>query len=200
MKPIGKSERVNRLFKSRGPQGHFRRLPFHCGANLQSEGAFGRSADVTGRLIDAADGTPDELQVENPEGEFARNLARQTQAEKARYEWQARQRLLRAQNSRGRRSLTFYPRQLVHFWRSQESGKGKHAPGTKKGRFLGPARVLATETRRSESGELRPGSSVWLVRGRQLLKCAPEQLRHASQREELIEALSEDKNKKIPWT
>ena len=45
---------------------------------------------------------------------------------------------------------------------------------------------------------LRPGSAVWVVRGRQLLKCSPEQLRHASPREELLEALSEDT--KVPWT
>ena len=160
--------------------------------------AFGRSVDVTGRLVNASNGTPDELQIESAEGEFARNLARQAQAEKAHCDWQARQRLLRAQNSRGRWKLEFHPGQLVYFWRSQESGRGKHAPGTKKGRFLGPARVLATETRRSDSGELRPGSSVWLVRGRQLIKCAPEQLRLASQREELIEALAEDT--KVPWT
>ena len=160
--------------------------------------AFGRNADVTGRLINAADGQPDEFQVENPEGEFARNVERQARAERAHSDWQAHQRILRAQNSRGRRTLVFHPGQMVFFWRSQESGRGKHAPGTKKGRFLGPARILATETRRDESGALRPGSAVWLVRGRQLVKCAPEQLRHASQREELVEALSEDN--KIPWT
>ena len=160
--------------------------------------AFGRNADVTGRLINAADGQPDEFQVENPEGEFARNVERQARAERAHSDWQAHQRILRAQDSRGRRTLVFHPGQMVFFWRSQESGKGKHAPGTKKGRFLGPARILATETRRDESGALRPGSAVWLVRGRQLVKCAPEQLRHASQREELVEALSEDT--KIPWT
>ena len=160
--------------------------------------AFGRSVDVTGRLVNAASGVPDEIQIENPEGEFQRNVERQAQAEKAHSEWQAKQRILRAQNSRGRRLEVFQPGQLVYFWRSQESGQHRNSPGSKKGRFLGPARILAMETRTDEAGAVRPGSSVWLVRGRQLLKCAPEQLRLASAREELIETLTEDN--KTPWT
>ena len=160
--------------------------------------AFGRGVDVTGQLLDATSGQPDELQIENPSGEFARNVARQAQAEKAHSEWQAQQRLQRASNSRGRRVQSFHPGDLVFFWRSQESGKSRASPGSKKGRFLGPARILAMETRTDEAGTRRPGSAVWLVRGRQLLKCAPEQLRHASTREELVEALTEDGQ--VPWT
>ena len=160
--------------------------------------AFGRGADATGRLVDSACSVPDELQIENPEKEFERNIQRQASAEKAHSEWQASQRLLRAQHSRGRPVLNYVPGDLVYFWRTQESGQSKKATSSKRGRFLGPARVLATETRRSETGELRPGSAVWLVRGRQLLKCAPEQLRPASSREELVEALAEDKQ--VPWT
>ena len=138
------------------------------------------------------------FQVENPQGELERTIQRQVAAEKAHTEWQAHQRLLRAQHSKGRRLLDFRPGELVYFWRTQESNKSKASPGTRKGRFLGPGRILATETRRSESGELRPGSAVWIVRGRQLLKCAPEQIRRASAREELLEAITEDT--KIPWT
>ncbi|CAE7473278.1 GIP, partial [Symbiodinium microadriaticum] len=119
-------------------------------------------------------------------------------AEKAHSEWQAKQRLLRAQHSRSRPAYDFRPGELVYFWRTQESGKHKNAPGSRKGRFLGLARVLATETRRGPEGENRPGSAVWLVRGRQLIKCAPEHLRHASTREELIEALTEENT--TPWT
>ena len=161
--------------------------------------AFGRAADTTGRLINEAHSLPDELQIENADGEFEKNVQRQSSAEKAFSEWQAHQRILRASHSRARPNRDYIPGELVYFWRTQESGKHKVAPGTHKGRFLGPARVLATETRRDEQGLLRPGSAVWLVRGRQLIKCAPEHLRHASTREELIESLSSS-DQKIPWT
>ena len=161
--------------------------------------AFGRAADTTGRLINEAHGMPDELQVENADGEFERNVQRQSAAEKAFSDWQAHQRLLRAAHSRARPVRDYLPGELVYFWRTQESGKHKTAPGTHKGRFLGPARVLATETKRDAQGQLRPGSAIWLVRGRQLIKCAPEHLRHASPREELIESLT-SQEQRVPWT
>ena len=66
------------------------------------------------------------------------------------------------------------------------------------GKFLGPARVLATETRSNPDGSIRPGSIVWLYRSGRLLKAAPEQLRPASWREEAWVDLSEDQP--IPWT
>ena len=88
----------------------------------------------------------------------------------------------------------------MFFWRTQESGQGRTAPGSKHGRFLGPARILATEGRK-EDGTLRPGSSIWLVRGRSLMKCSPEQLRHASDREAHLEALAtRTAEGGTPWT
>ncbi|CAE7348582.1 RE1 [Symbiodinium sp. KB8] len=91
------------------------------------------------------------------------------------------------------------PGDLVFFWRSQGGGQGRTQPGNKHGSFLGPARVLACETRRDSDGNARPGSAIWCVRGRRLLKCSPEQLRHASEREELVEALTEGAEA-TPWT
>ena len=44
------------------------------------------------------------------------------------------------------------------------------------------------------------GSAVWCVKGRRLLKCAPEQLRPASGREELLEHLSHTISETAPWT
>ena len=41
---------------------------------------------------------------------------------------------------------------------------------------------------------------MWLVKGRSLLKCAPEQLRRATEREELVEALSDPAQQKLTWT
>ena len=86
----------------------------------------------------------------------------------------------------------------MYFWRSQVSGQSRKSPGDKKGQFLGPARILATETKRDADGALQPSSSVRLVRGRSLIKCAAEQIRRASIREELIESM--DQSAQVPWT
>ena len=156
--------------------------------------ALGRTPDETGRIIDATQSVPPELMVENACGEFERNVQRMAEAEKSHAEWHARQRLNRARNSRSKPCYNYEPGELVYFWRTQEAGK----KGPKLGRFPGPARVLATEKRRESDGSLRPGSAVWVVRGRSLLKCCPEQLRRASTREELIENLSAQE--KTPWS
>ena len=86
---------------------------------------------------------------------------------------------------------------LVYYWRKQLP---KSMSGNKNGGFLGRARILVTETKRDTDGKLTPGSAIWVVRGRRLLKCTPEHLRHATQREELLEHLVEDMDKKAPWT
>ncbi|CAE7903842.1 unnamed protein product, partial [Symbiodinium sp. KB8] len=160
--------------------------------------ALGRNADETDRLVADSHRLPPDLLVENAAGEFHRDVQRRAAAEKAHSEWHARQRLLRAQHSRPQRVYDYVPGELVFFWRSQESNKSRRSPGGKHGRFLGPARILATETRRDDDGHLRPGSSVWCIRGKQLIKCCPEQLRRASEREALVEELSTDV--KVPWT
>ncbi|CAE7292450.1 RE1 [Symbiodinium sp. KB8] len=161
---------------------------------------IGRGADDTDRFVEAGQGLPPGLLVENPEGEFARAAKRRAEAEKIHADWNARQRIGRAVNSRHRPCYNYVPGELVFFWRSQESGKGRRQPGTRQGRFLGPARILATETRKSDAGELSPGGAVWLVRGRNLIKCAPEQLRRATEREEILEGLSAQAGQPTPWT
>ncbi|CAE7357392.1 RE1 [Symbiodinium sp. CCMP2592] len=160
--------------------------------------ALGQAPDISGRMDFSGKAMPPELLVENPTGEFARSIERQRTAEQALSEWQAKQRLSRAAHSRGRRVLDFVPGELVFFWRSQVSGQSRREPGDRHGQFLGPARVLATETKRDDQGHLMPSSSVWLVRGRSLLKCAAEQVRRASAREELIESLNQ--TDPVPWT
>ena len=160
--------------------------------------ALGQSPDEQGRLHTGSHSVPPELLTESADGEFSRAVARRAAAEKAHADWTAHQRLLRAQNSRARPCYNYQPGELVFFWRSQEANKSQRQPGGKHGRFLGPARILAVETRRQEDGSLHPGGAVWLVRGRNLIKCSPEQLRRASQREELIEAMLPDS--RTPWT
>ncbi|CAE7036286.1 RE1, partial [Symbiodinium sp. CCMP2456] len=162
---------------------------------------FGRSPDITGRLVATPHQVPDELVVESACEDFERSARLRAEAEKAHAQWHTEQRISRALNSRTKPVYDYRPGDLIYFWRSQESGQGRKKPGTKHGRYLGPARVLATETRKESDGTLRPGSAVWCVRGRSLIKCCPEQLRHASEREELLEGLSrEHGQEETPWT
>eukprot|EP00439_Symbiodinium_sp_Y106_P024975 s3776_g3.t1 len=159
---------------------------------------LGQAPDAANRHIPNLQQQVEEPILNNTAEEFKREAARRAAAEKALCDWQAQQRVTRAMNSRTRKLCIYRPGDLVYFWRTQESGQHKRHPGTTQGRFLGPARVLAMETRRTAEGEERPGHAIWLVRGRSLLKCAPEQLRPASQREELLDSFSQEQA--TPWT
>ena len=161
---------------------------------------LGQAPDESGRFIPRSSQVHPNLLVENPTGEFERSVRLRAEAEKALADWSTQQRLQRAKHSRHRPCFNFIPGELVYYWRSQDANKGRRQPGGKHGRFLGPARILATESRRTEDGSIKPGGSVWLVKGRSLLKCAPEQLRRATEREELIEALSDPAQQKLTWT
>ena len=163
--------------------------------------AFGRSPDATGRLGGGPQELPDELLVESDTQDFERTLQRRAAAEKALADWQAAQRLSRARNSRARPLPDFEPGELVYFWRTQDATQGRRSPGSRRGRFLGPARILAMEQRTAEDGTRRVAGAIWLVRGRNLLKCSPEQLRRASPREELLEGLAGQHGEETtPWT
>ena len=158
---------------------------------------LGCAPDETGRFIRSLTGTPWEPLLENPDGEFQRATELRRIAERSLVDWQAAERVKRALNSRSQRRLIFHPGDLVYFWRKQT---GQGSPAGKNGMFLGPARILATETRRQPDGSLRPGSAVWCVRGRRLIKCSPEQLRPATGREELVEHLYQGSADATPWT
>ena len=82
---------------------------------------------------------------------------------------------------------------MVYIWRKQLTWVDAQQNKIGQGRFVGPARILATEQKRDS-----PGSSVWLVRGRRLLKCCPEQLRHASVREKILTELH-DQHQVLQW-
>ena len=147
--------------------------------------ALGRAPDATGRLFPCGPSECPELLVENASGEMDRQLQRMQSAEKAFLEWTASQRLQKAKNSKPRDVTNYEPGDLVYVWRKQVSGQA----AIKGGSFVGPARILAVEQHRSPDGTLKQGSSIWCVRGRRLLKCSPEQLRRASEREVLLEEL-----------
>lgn len=157
---------------------------------------LGRAPDETGRFVTSLTGEEFETFLENPNMEFELGIHRMKQAEQALSEWQAHQRVNRALNSRPQRMRLYYPGDLVYFWRKQVSNQntGKH------GQFVGPGRILATETKRDADGQLAPSSSVWVVRGRRLLKCSVDQLRPASRREHLLEHLGGGGDPEAPWT
>ncbi|CAL1156473.1 unnamed protein product, partial [Cladocopium goreaui] len=147
--------------------------------------ALGRAPDATGRLFPCGPSECPELLVENASGEMDRQLQRMQSAEKAFLEWTASQRLQKAKNSKPRDVTNYEPGDLVYVWRKQVSSQA----AIKGGSFVGPARILAVEQHRSPDGTHKQGSSIWCVRGRRLLKCSPEQLRRASEREVLLEEL-----------
>ena len=159
--------------------------------------AFGRSPGKDGELHSEEFQDFPILTERGLSAEFGDDVKAMASAEKAFIDAQASQRLQRAARSGGRALRQFYPGDLVFYWRKQVT-KNHGASRFGSGRYLWPARVLATETRRDESGECRPGSVVWLYRAGRLLKAAPEQLRPASAREEAWQELKDDRP--IPWT
>ena len=159
--------------------------------------AMGRSPDEWGHLFESKIKDYPIHPQEMADGGFAENIRAMAVAEQQFSEFQAGQRLARAQAAGNRPLKSFCPGDLVFYWRKQvPGGAGKGFSWT--GQFVGPARVLATETRVEEDGSLRAGSIVWLHHAGRLLKAAPEQLRGASEREQAIEELKGPLE--IPWT
>eukprot|EP00435_Cladocopium_sp_Y103_P017346 s510_g4.t1 len=156
---------------------------------------LGRAPDETGRFVHSLTGQQVDNLLNNPSEEFEKDIERQKVAEQALSDWQAQERIKRALNSRAQRAYDYRPGDLVYFWRKQV----KSQAAGKNGMFLGPARVLATESKRNDKGELAASSSIWCVRGRRLIKCCPEQLRRASSREELLEHIADPQNEGAPW-
>ena len=157
--------------------------------------AAGRTPDEDMRMFESTEEKPLNNDVLE-DGGFGQNIRAMCLAEKTFIDEQARQRVQRAQAMGHRKSQYFVPGDLVFYWRKQQAGK-QHA-NFPKGRFLGPARILATESRKDSEGVLRPGSVIWLHRAGRLLRAAPEQLRRASPREELVESLKGPVE--LPWT
>ena len=157
---------------------------------------MGRAPDDEGRFFAAPRALTEDLCCEGPREENVRSHQLRQQAEMRFIEWTGQQRLSRAQNSKAKIRPVYHPGDLVYIWRRQvplKEAKNKHGTG----RFIGPARILATERERDADGALKTGSSIWLVRGRRLLKCCVEQLRHASQREHILQELYDAEPQ--PW-
>jgi hypothetical protein len=157
--------------------------------------ALGRAPDEHQRMFECDDVKP-VLPSVLADGGFQEDATMRCKAEKAFAEEQAKRRLERAARMGHRRAQVYVPGDLVYYWRKQLQPGDRTSFQT--GKFLGPARVIATETRKDEDGILRPGSVVWVHRGGRLLRCAPEQLRKASPHEQQIEELHGPVE--LPWT
>ncbi|CAE6958741.1 RE1 [Symbiodinium sp. CCMP2592] len=81
--------------------------------------AFGRSPDITGRIIASPNQVPDELVVESACEDFEKSARLRAEAEKAHVQWHAEQRISRALNSRAKPVFDYRPGDLIYFWRSQ---------------------------------------------------------------------------------
>lgn len=130
------------------------------------------------------------------DGGFREDHKVRCRAEQCFSQEQAKRRIERAERMGHRRAQVFLPGDIVFYWRNQVPLKDKTTQRV--GRFLGPARVIATETRRDNQGEMRPGSIVWLHRAGRLIRAAPEQLRPASPLEIQIEEFKGPVE--LPWT
>ena len=136
----------------------------------------------------------DEQQSRSITVSMAERLARQQSAMKAWLQAEAESRVERAQNRRTRVVQHWTPRTRVCYWRGDvpRTGslptirKGSTAILNKhKGAWLGPATVLAQEMSRSQEQHEKVHGAVWIVVQGRLLRCAPEHLRHLSERESL---------------
>eukprot|EP00435_Cladocopium_sp_Y103_P071048 s167_g36.t1 len=161
--------------------------------------AMGRVPDEWGRLFDSeVQGHPIHPHLMVDAG-FAENIHAMATAEQSFSKFQAAERISRAMAAGQRQMKSFVPGDLVFYWRKQVPAKeGDKSGFSWTGQFVGPARVLAVETRQDPDGSLRPGSVVWIHKSGRLLRAAPEQLRAASQREVAIESLKGPVQ--IPWT
>ena len=119
--------------------------------------ALGHNPDQVGPVLETINQAPVAMLWEDPQGEIERSARLRAQAEAAHASWVAQQRIVRAQNSRSQPLLDYQAGELVYLWRSQTGQQGRRQPGDKHGRFIGPARILATEKKRDEQGSLVAG-------------------------------------------
>ena len=159
--------------------------------------AFGRAPDALGHLGESKLRDCPILTENGISAEFGVDIRAMLSAEKAFLEEQAKARLERALRSGVRRMSHIHPGDLVFVWRIANNKK-EGPRQLQRGKFLSPCRVLAVETRTDPKGCLVPGSVVWLYRGGNLIKAAPQQLRPATPREEALSEACDPKP--IPWT
>lgn len=151
--------------------------------------AFGRQPSIPGRFHQ--NGYDDSWFTSSgvPGSNMAGNLALRVKAQQTFLKHQAYEQISRAANAKTRRLQVFLPGDLVYFKRVKPPAQpmAHNRMPQRLWQWYGPARVLASETRTDGQGmERKPSHIVWIVTHGRLKRCAPEQLRHASAREQAI--------------
>ena len=159
--------------------------------------AFGRSLTQGPGLCDMPLKDLPVITENGVSAQYGEDLKGMFTAEKAFIEQQVKERIKRATQSGHRPLRQVFPGDLVFAWRKQSAKKDDKGKMFKTGKFVGPYRVLATETK-SDGEVLMPGQNVWLYRGNRLTRACLSQLRPASAREEAYAELETPNN--IPWT
>ena len=152
----------------------------------------------------------DEQQNRSITVSMAERLERQQSAMKAWLRAEAQSRVERAQNRRTRVVQHLPSGTRVCYWRADVPSRGSLPTirqgstailNEHEGAWLGPATVLAQEMGRSQEQHEEGHGTVWIVVQGRLLRCAPEHLRHLSERESLsIDRDKGDKDKARTFT
>ena len=151
--------------------------------------AFGRQPTLAGRLHEHGFDDPLWTSMVTAGTEMCENLRIRIRAQKAFLKHQSQEIMSRAYNSKTRTKQNFLPGDLVYFKRIKPPAQTAASVrlAHKLWRWYGPGRVLASETRTDARGlERRPSNVIWIVVQGRLKRCSPEQLRHASAREQAI--------------
>ena len=152
--------------------------------------AFGRDFSFGGRLFESDQQLPAIERQADPRHAFGQSLNTRMAAEEVYRKSTAAFQLSRLLNMRTRSQQTFLPGDVV-FYRREKVPADKPAhetlgiPKAKMARWWGPGRVVASETRSDEKTR-RPAQVVWIVSAGRLKRCSPDQLRHASDREQIL--------------
>ena len=156
--------------------------------------AFGKQPNWYNQLFDEKE-TDVNLARDGHES-FAQKVQIQIEARKIYEEVNLQNKILRAKRAQKRKDDVFTPGDLVYVWRLG-TGKlaGSKSTGIHRGAWFGPSRVLGTETTIAE-GVAVPSSVIWVVVNDRLWRCAAQQIRRASEREQAEDVLRQPK----PWT
>ncbi|CAE7805002.1 unnamed protein product, partial [Symbiodinium sp. CCMP2456] len=150
------------------------------------------------RLVES---TADEIS-QSETNPFGAHLEVRVAAEKAFLEHRAHDVASRAKNAKTRGSTQFLPGDMIYFRRLQHpadlpANSMVDRPRLRVGRWYGPGRVLACETK--VDGQFRrPSLIVWAVAGGRLKRFHASQLRHASEAERLVAESTSAVT--MPWT
>ena len=126
---------------------------------------------------------------------FAKKMLEQIQARKIWQEEDLKRKLQRAERVKHSKDRVFVPGEVVVAWRlGSNRVAGSKKEGLHRGAWFGPATVFGTESK-VENGAVTPGNIVSVIVSDRLWRCAPQQLRRASEGEHLNVAETSSESK-----